>query len=143
MTVFYEGPFRVGVFVRVENVKLYVAKVTFGSVPSDKEKFEFIKNYYHKLQFSPEVDAKVKPEIKNPKRKLKEAKKDIRQKGIGTKVQEALKKQHDELKNLKKEESRSNRKEKDFLPIETIKEEGTPQEKAYLLFGWLHSQQVM
>ena len=91
-TVFYEGPFRVGAFVRVENVKLYVAKVTFGSVPSDKEKFEFIKNYYHKLQFSPEVDAKVKPEIKNPKRKLKEAKKDIRQKGIGTKVQEALKK---------------------------------------------------
>ena len=50
-------------------------------------------------------------------------------KGAGTKVQEALKKQHDELKNLKKEESRSNIKEKDFLPIETIKEEGTPQGK--------------
>ena len=110
MTVFYEGPFRVGVFVRVENVKLYVAKVTFGSVPSDKEKFEFIKNYYHKLQFSPEVDAKVKPEIKNPKIKLKEAKKDIRQKGIGTKVQEALKKQHEELKEQKK------RRESDFFP---------------------------
>ena len=110
LTVFYEGSFRVGVFVRVENVKLYVAKVTFGSVPSDKEKFEFIKNYYHKLQFSPEVDAKVKPEIKNPKIKLKEAKKDIRQKGIGTKVQEALKKQHEELKEQKK------RRESDFFP---------------------------
>ena len=110
LTVFYEGPFRVGVFVRVENVKQYVAKVTFGSVPSDKEKFEFIKNYYHKLQFSPEVDAKVKPEIKNPKRKLKEAKKDIRQKGIGTKVQETLKKQHEELKEQKK------RRESDFFP---------------------------
>ena len=110
LTVYYEEPFRVGVFVRVENVKLYVAKVTFGSVPSDKEKFEFIKNYYHKLQFSPEVDAKVKPEIKNPKRKLKEAKKDIRQKGIGTKVQEALKKQHEELKEQKK------RRESDFFP---------------------------
>ena len=110
LTVFYEGSFRVGVFVRVENVKLYVAKVTFGSVPSDKEKFEFIKNYYHKLQFSPEVDAKVKPEIKNPKRKLKEAKKDIRQKGIGTKVQEALKKQHEKLKEQKK------RRESDFFP---------------------------
>ena len=71
MTVFYEGPFWVGVFVRVENVKLHVAKVTFGSDPSDKEIFELINNYYHKLQFSPEVDAKVKPEIKNPKRKQK------------------------------------------------------------------------
>ena len=110
LTVFYEGPFRVGVFVRVENVKLYVAKVTFCSEPSDKEIFEFINNYYHKLQFSPEVDAKVKPEIKNPKRKLKEAKKDIRQKGVGTKVQEALKKQHEELKEQKK------RRESDFFP---------------------------
>lgn len=71
MTVFYEGPFWVGVFVRVENGKLHVAKVTFGSDPSDKEIFELINNYYHKLQFSPEVDAKVKPEIKNPKRKQK------------------------------------------------------------------------
>ena len=110
LTVFYEGPFWVGVFVRVENVKLYVAKVTFCSEPSDKEIFEFINNYYHKLQFSPEVDAKVKPEIKNPKRKLKEAKKDIRQKGIGTKVQETLKKQHEELKEQKK------RRESDFFP---------------------------
>ena len=71
MTVFYEGPFWVGVFVRVENVKLYVAKVTFCSEPSDKEIFEFINNYYHKLQFSPKVNANVKPEIENPKIKLK------------------------------------------------------------------------
>ena len=71
LTVFYEGPFRVGVFVRVENVKLYVAKVTFCSEPSDKEIFEFINNYYYKLQFSPGVDANVKPEIENPKIKLK------------------------------------------------------------------------
>ena len=71
LAVFYEGPFRVGVFVRVENVKLYVAKVTFCSEPSDKEIFEFINNYYHKLQFSPKVNANVKPEIENPKIKLK------------------------------------------------------------------------
>ena len=71
LTVFYEEPFWVGVFVRVENVKLYVAKVTFCSEPSDKEIFEFINNYYHKLQFSPKVNANVKPEIENPKIKLK------------------------------------------------------------------------
>ena len=110
LTVFYEGSFWVGFFERVENRKLHVVKVTFGPDPSDKEIFELINNYYHKLQFSPEVDAKVKPEIKNPKRKLKEAKKDIRQKGIGTKVQEALKKQHEELKEQKK------RRESDFFP---------------------------
>lgn len=37
LTVHYEGPFWVGVFERTEDGKLYVAKVVFGSEPSDKE----------------------------------------------------------------------------------------------------------
>ena len=37
LTVYYEGPFWVGVFKRTEDGKLYIAKVVFGSEPSDKE----------------------------------------------------------------------------------------------------------
>lgn len=37
LTVYYEGPFWVGVFERTEDGKLYIAKVVFGSEPSDKE----------------------------------------------------------------------------------------------------------
>ena len=87
LTVSYEGPFWVGVFERVENGKLYVAKVVFGS----EKIFEFINDNYHKLQLSLEVDVQMKTD-KNPKRRLKEAKKEICHRGVGTKAQEALKK---------------------------------------------------
>lgn len=106
LTVYYEEPFRVGVFERVEDGKLYFAKFVFRSEPSDKEIFEFINDNYHKLHLSPEVDV----QIKNPKRRPKEARKEICHRGVGTKAQEALKKQHDELKNHKKEESRSKKR---------------------------------
>ena len=58
----------------MEDGKLYFAKFVFRSEPSDKEIVEFIKDNYHKLQLSPEVDVQMKTE-KNPKRRLKEAKK--------------------------------------------------------------------
>lgn len=86
LTVYNEEPFWVGNFERVEDGKLYVAKVVFESEPSDKEIFEFIKDNYHKLQLSPEVDVQMKTE-KNPKRRLKEEKKEICHRGVGTKAQ--------------------------------------------------------
>ena len=53
LTVYFEDPFWVGVFERIENRKLSVAKATFGVEPKDYDVLEFInRNYYH-LQFSP------------------------------------------------------------------------------------------
>ena len=37
LTVFFEDPFWVGVFERIENGRLSVAKVTFGAEPKDYE----------------------------------------------------------------------------------------------------------
>ena len=42
LTVYFEDPFWVGVFERIENGKLTVAKVTFGAVPKDYEIQEYI-----------------------------------------------------------------------------------------------------
>ena len=36
LTVFFEEPFWVGIFERVENGKLSVSKVTFGTEPKDR-----------------------------------------------------------------------------------------------------------
>ena len=58
-------------------------------------------------------------------------------KGAGNKVQEALKKQHDELKNLKKEESQSNRKEKDQVSFQLKRQKkrnATMENKKKLIF---------
>lgn len=38
LTVFFEKPFWVGVFERIENGKLSVSKVTFGAEPKKRQK---------------------------------------------------------------------------------------------------------
>lgn len=109
LTVFFEEPFWVGVFERVENGKLSVCKVTFGAEPKDYEIWEFILKNYYNLKFSPAVDIAVKKESKNPKRlqRSKEARKQTAQTGIGTKSQQALQLQREknklERKKLSKE----------------------------------------
>ena len=109
LTVYFEDPFWVGVFERIENRKLSVAKVTFGAEPKDYEVLEFInRNYYH-LQFSPAVETVVKDTKKNPKRAQRDAKKQTLETGIGTKSQQALKLQQEQNKQERKVRSREQR----------------------------------
>ena len=109
LTVFFEDSFWVGVFEKIENRKLSVAKVTFGGEPKDYEVLEFInRNYYH-LQYSPAVETVVKDTKKNPKRAQRDAKKQTLETGIGTKSQQALKLQLEQNKQERKVRSREQR----------------------------------
>ena len=109
LTVFFEDPFWVGIFERIENRKLSVAKVTFGAEPKDYEVLEFInRNYYH-LQFSPAVETIVKDTKKNPKRAQRDAKRQTLETGIGTNSQQALKLQQEKNKQERKVRSREQR----------------------------------
>ena len=111
LTIYFEDPFWVGVFERIENRKLSVAKVTFGVEPKDYDVLEFInRNYYH-LQFSPAVETVVKDRKKNPKRAQRDAKKQTMETGIGTKSQQALKLQQEQNKLARKERSKKKREE--------------------------------
>ncbi|NLG04215.1 MAG: YjdF family protein [Clostridia bacterium] len=106
LTVYFDEPFWVGVFERIEDQKLSVAKVTFGSEPKDYEVYEFILKYYYNLRFSPAV-ASVENEIKvNPKRMQRDVKKQLQNIGIGTKSQQALKLQQEQCKQERKVKSR-------------------------------------
>ena len=67
LTVYFEEPFWVGVFEKVQGKKLSVSKVTFGTEPKDYEVYEFLLKHYYDLQFSPSVTTvikEVKPESK-------------------------------------------------------------------------------
>ena len=109
LTIYFEDPFWVGVFERIENRKLSVVKVTFGVEPKDYDVLEFInRNYYH-LQFSPAVETVVKDTKKNPKRAQRDAKKQTLETGIGTKSQQALKLQQEQNKQERKVRSREQR----------------------------------
>lgn len=98
LTVFFEDPFWIGIFERIENGKLSVSKVTFGAEPKDYEVYDAVLNHYFDLRYSPAVKTVVKEVKKNPKRMQREVRKQLQETGIGTKSQQALKLQQEQFK---------------------------------------------
>lgn len=98
LTVYFEDPFWVGVFEKVSDEKLSVSKMTFGSEPKDNEVRNFILKHYSELKFSSAVEVKLKKTADNPKRRQRNAAKQLQNTGIGTKSQQALQKQREEMK---------------------------------------------
>lgn len=109
LTVFFEEPFWVGVFERVSDGKLSVCKVTFGTEPKDYEIYDFVLKNYYRLQFSTAVITDVKEASRNPKRVQREVRKQVQNNGIGTKAQQALKLQQEQLKTERGIASREQR----------------------------------
>jgi hypothetical protein len=109
LTVFFEEPFWVGVFERVLDGKLSACKVTFGVEPKDYEIYDFVLKNYYQLRFSPAVAIDVKEVGRNPKRLQRKVRKQVQNTGIGTKSQQALKLQHEQLKTERKTVSREQR----------------------------------
>ncbi len=112
LTVFFEEPFWVGVFERVSEGKLSVCKVTFGAEPKDYEVYDFVLKNYYRLRFSPGVATDVKETDRNPKRVQREVRKLVQNTGIGTKSQQTLKLQQEQLKTERKAVSREHREAK-------------------------------
>ena len=109
LTVFFEESFWVGVFECVSDGKLSVCKVTFGAEPKDYEIYDFVLKNYYRLRFSPAVATDVKEVGRNPKRVQREVRKQMQNTGIGTKSQQALKLQQEQLKTERKTVSREQR----------------------------------
>ena len=109
LTVFFEEPFWVGVFEHVSDGKLSVCKVTFGAEPKDYEVYDFVLKNYYRLRFSPAVTTDVKEAGRNPKRVQREVRKQVQNNRIGTKSQQALKLQQEQLKTERRIVSRKQR----------------------------------
>ncbi|MCR4831724.1 MAG: YjdF family protein [Pseudobutyrivibrio sp.] len=118
LTVFFDEPFWVGVFERIDNGKLSVCKVTFGSEPKDYEMWDYVLRYYYQLRFSPAVDVVVKDSKKNPKRLQRDAKRQLESTGIGTKSQQALKLQQEQNKVERKAKSREQKEAEEIRLFE-------------------------
>lgn len=106
LTIYYEEPFWVGVFERIDNGKLSVCKVTFGAEPTDAQVWEFVQANYCRLQFSAPVKVEQKQKADNPKCRQRNVRKQLETAGIGTKSQQALQKQYEENKLERKQRSR-------------------------------------
>lgn len=102
LTVYFEGPFWVGVFERMENGRLTASRVVFGGEPRDADVFAFVLERYSSLKFSPAVAAEGKAVPQSPKRRQREAKRQLSRIGIGTKSQQALQNQREKRKEERK-----------------------------------------
>ena len=109
LTVFFDDPFWVGVFERVDDGKLSVCKVTFGAEPKDYDVWEFVLRHYDKLVFSPAVETEMRQIADNPKRRLRNVRKQTERSGIGTKSQQALQLQREGMKAERCQISREQR----------------------------------
>ena len=107
---FFEDPFWVGVFERVDGERFSVCKITFGAEPKEKEILDFLLNNYAMLRFSPSLDQTASAGNRiNPKRQQRLVKKQIETIGIGTKAQQALKLQRDQGKQEKRKQKHKGR----------------------------------
>lgn len=109
LIVYFEDPFWVGVFERIEEGNLSVCKVTFGAEPKDYEVWEFVLRHYYELKFSPALKTEIKQTADNPKRRQRNVKKQLQNVGIGTKSQQALAAQREEMKSERKQISKEQR----------------------------------
>lgn len=105
LTVMFEEQFYVGYFEMINDNQLSVSKVVFGPEPSYQELYLYVLNKYNDLSFSPSIQTKIVSMKKNPKRLQREVKEQV-EKGIGTKSQQLLKLQYENLKNERKVKNR-------------------------------------
>ena len=109
LTMFFDNPFRVGAFERIGDGKMSVCKVTFGAEPKDYEVWDYILHHYYELVFSPAVEMEIRQAADNPKRRSRNARKHLENTGIGTKSQQALQLQREEMKTERRQISREQR----------------------------------
>jgi len=99
LTVFFEGPFWVGLYEREDGGRYEVCRIVFGAEPKDYEVYAFIEAGWRKMRFSPPVAADLGDERKvNPKRMQREIRHSMECSVMGTKSQRALAAQREEGK---------------------------------------------
>ena len=109
LSVFFDEPIWVGVIERIEDGKLSVCKVTFGAEPKDYEVLDYILHHYYELVFSLAIETEIRQAADNPKRRSRNARKQLENTGIGTKSQQALQRQREEMKTERRQISREER----------------------------------
>lgn len=105
LTLYHDGQFWIGIVEHVEDGTVSAARIVFGAEPSDEEVLEFVIGKWGSMRFVGGVEARPEKRSANPKRRQREASKQLSKRGTSTKTQAALSRARDELK----EESRANR----------------------------------
>ena len=110
LSVYFEGPFWVGLYRREDGDGCRVCKVTFGAEPRDQEVLDYLQRHWRELSFSPLAEGEREPDRSpNPKRARREARRAVRPTGAGTWAQQAIQLQREQMKTQRKADSRARR----------------------------------
>lgn len=103
LTLYHDGQFWIGIVEHVEDGKLSACRIVFGAEPSDEEVLQFVIRKWESLKFHGSAEAEAPKMAKNPKRRMREASKELSRHPISTKSQLAL----SEAREAKKDESKA------------------------------------
>lgn len=107
LTVFFDDPFWIGIYERMEENRIEVCRIIFGAEPKDYEVYGFLNDNWKSFRFSPPVPGDDLEERRiNPKRMQREIARQLQGPGVGTKAQQALKAMQEQNKADRKKQSR-------------------------------------
>ena len=108
LTVFFDPPYWVGIFEKIENDQIQAARFVFGAEPTDPQLLDFVLKKYPSLQFSQPVPiGQVEHHPVNFKRKMREIRAQMETQPRSTHAQEVL---QQELENRAVTERRTHKK---------------------------------
>ena len=88
LTVYHDGQFWVGLAEHVEGGRYGVARIVFGTEPSNEEILQFVASKWEKLSFFGDEPTEASKPARNPKRRAREAAKALKQPAMSTKAQQ-------------------------------------------------------
>ena len=110
LTVYHDGQFWVGAFECVENGRLSACRIVFGAEPSNEEIQQLICDRWNALRFTESIASDEPPKtISNPKRRQREAARELAQRGPSTKAQQALSEEREAMAQQHKADAREQR----------------------------------
>ncbi len=112
LTLYHDGQFWVGIIEHAEDGKLAVARIVFGTEPSDEEILRFIVDRWEKLTFFGDEESEPGKLAKKPKRRMRDAAKALRKPAMSTKAQQAISAQRESMK-IDSSRERSHRRQEE------------------------------
>ena len=110
LTVYHDGQFWVGMFECVEVGRLSACRVVFGAEPSAEEIQQLVCERWGEFVFTESVECEKAPKVSsNPKRRQREASRELKRRGPSTKAQQALSEAREAAAQEHKSESRVRR----------------------------------
>ena len=132
VTVCPENALWVGIFERADDQGLSAARIIFGKEPSDPELYEWLLANFNQLNFSAPQQFKLIIKRKNPKRMLREVKKELEKTVITGKkesfAQEAIRLELEKKKKLRKLKSKAEKEAEDAQRFQ-LRQEKKKQKK--------------